>query len=326
MFLNFEQVVEAATGADLVVEKDSGFRFNRIHANLDFLYRKPLPKAVRKNCPSCVRLRFKSNTDFIKINLKYYQFARAFFKCTIFVDGEFLQAFGADNECPEWSGEIFTNKNGAEHSFDIWLPHCVDCEVGSLELSDGSSFVEADSFEKKWLAYGDSITQGMSAFLPSDTWVGISARKLNVEIRNLGIGGAVARQELSEHLPDYRYDFASIAYGVNDFNQGVDLDAYEDNMYCLVEELIKFCPDKPIFVLSPIHWVGRDTPNGNGATLDDFRQKAECVAGKFDVCRFIDGKALVPDDADYYADNIHPNDKGMKSFAENFVAQVKDFI
>jgi len=68
----------------------------------------------------------------------------------------------------------------------------------------------------RWLAYGDSMTQGWIASSPSQAWTAITARKVGLDLVNLGYAGA-ARGEIvsAEHLAELPAEVVTIAMGAN---------------------------------------------------------------------------------------------------------------
>ena len=195
-----------------------------------------------------------------------------------------------------------------------------------MELSPGCRLTEAPALSCRWLVYGDSITQGMTVALPTNTWVALAARALDADLLSLGRGGGKAVKELAENVPDWDCDFISIAYGTNDFNQARPLSDFESNTCALVRALAQRHPGRPVLLISVIPWAGRTEPNSDGVTMQQYRDATEGVADGFENVVLLPGPELVADDPGMFCDNVHPNERGMRIYADNFVKRVRPHI
>jgi lysophospholipase L1-like esterase len=164
--------------------------------------------------------------------------------------------------------------------------------------------------------YGDSITQGMVSRLPVTSAFGIAALATHAEIFNLGIGGAKLIPELATTIPQGHFDLVSIAYGSNDFNQGISAQQYQDNARDLVGALLEKLPQAPILLISTLTWASRTEPNSAGVQIEAFREALEPVVALSPRVRLVDGTALVPDDESMFVDKIHPNDQGFAIYGK----------
>ncbi|NLB54944.1 MAG: hypothetical protein GX811_04125 [Lentisphaerae bacterium] len=325
MYLTYEQIKSFTSAAIRIEQKDNRIVFHRIPPILAQRYAAHEHWNVRMNCPSGVRINFLSDTRFIKISLNYRQFARHLFQGNLIVDNNSSYNFGPDAYTPAWSGEIFQQQNREFHQFEIWLPHLAENELVYLEVEDGSELKSVSIPELNWLVYGDSITQGMNATVPINGHISLCARELNADFLNLGIGGEIFADELSEDIPDYNWDFATIAYGVNDWAKNILPALMAEKAVRLLKTLKQKRPDNQIFLISPLSTVGRDPENDRGLTLDDYREALKTSALETETM-FIDGTTLVPAEAEFFADGLHPNDAGFKVYAENLLIVIKQHI
>lgn len=327
MRLGLDEIKEVAAGILGISETADGFiHFERLPKGM--LINKDIPGVMtRVLCPAGVRLRFDSDTTSLRVAMRYFSSARPIFKCALVVDGDVLGMFGPDELCVRWEGELFHAVKGfSERGFEIWMPHLCHAEIEFVEIDDGAVIKPAMPPSCKWLAYGDSITQGMTVANPANTWVGIVARELRADVLNLGVGGAKAESWLADSIPDWSYDFVSIAFGVNDFIQCVSLKDYEMNLRCLVEALMRRHPQKPVFLISATPWVGRCEPNENGDSLCVYRELAEKVADETEGVIKISGSCLIADRPDLFVDSVHPNGAGMEMYGRNFCACAKKIL
>lgn len=90
-----------------------------------------------------------------------------------------------------------------------------------------------------FLALGDSYTICTGASAPVARWPSIVGRRLaealgeEIQVTNLGVNGYTTVDLIRDELPhvgDRAWDFVTVLIGVNDFVQGVSIDAYRDRL------------------------------------------------------------------------------------------------
>jgi len=321
--------IDLATKEDLVrgaleVRREGdGFVLDRMNEGLRRFYSDSESRITRARCPACVRIAFRSDTPWIRVALRYGGQARPFFRSDFFCDGERVASFGPDAAAERWEGEIFRADDTGVRDFVIWLPHCAAISGVSVTVADGASMAPVESPRTKWLALGDSITQGMTATSPSRTYVAIAAGQLGVDPHNVGVGGGTMEPEVAEAARPIACDLATVAFGVNDFNKDGPLASFRDKTRRFLENLLAGRPRLPVGVITPLPWAGRTEPNGNGDSLEDFRRALAEVAADFASAHVIDGKELVADSTDYFVDGVHPNDRGMESIGRNLAERLR---
>lgn len=323
MKFSIKQIDEFSAGTDRVEMKDGAIHFHRIPENLAPHYMTPEGRQIRMNCPSGVNIRFVSNTRFLKINLKYGRQARPFFKGEVRTDNTTVNAFGPDAAVEEWAGEIFRQESAERKVFEIWLPHLVENNLVALEAEDGALLEPAPQQRLRWLVYGDSITQGMTATLPTLPYTARCAIELDALTLNLGIGGEIFDKELPLHIPDFECDIISIAYGVNDWNRGLTPDEVGENAEQLVAALARRYADKPVLLITPVPALMQSDTNKIGLTLDEYRLAlADAVKGVKQAI-VVEGDKILPADNAFFVDGVHPNDKGFELYARNLSKELQ---
>ena len=147
----------------------------------------------------------------------------------------------------------------------------------------------------KWLALGDSITQGFYSYNngSSDTfgrtlncWAAIAANKANLRLVNYGVGGSgyvengtvLDMKNAKDHVTgvDFSgFDCVTLAWGVNDWkgNQNVgSVDSVSGdgticgNMKYVIETILASNPLIKIFVVTPLNCAGYSKNYGTKAT------------------------------------------------------------
>jgi lysophospholipase L1-like esterase len=314
MQLTHTQLHAYAVGLSSSSTLDGAWHPLRIPDSMVPLYEKTPAFKTRMHCPSCVRIRFTSNTRSLKLTLQFSTRAREIFKSALIVDGQPALSFGPESFAPTWASEIFHQTTPASHIFDLWLPHMAQADILALSIDDDATLSPAPPLTLRWLAYGDSITQGMTAPIPTQTAIARTALALNANVLNLGIGGAQLDEELHQTIPHESYDIVSIAYGTNDFLH-IPLQTFSSRARLLVSALTQAQPKRPIILITPLTWVGQNTVNKFGTTLQDLRNSLAPIATEFPNVTLLHGDQAIPHDDQYFVDKVHPNAAGFQLYA-----------
>lgn len=324
-----DAVKQVVRGCDHVLEEDGALVFRRLPAELGAHYAGPAGQ-VRVECPAGVRLEFVSQTRVIRLGLRYGKEARRLYQGAIRVDGGEAVSFGPESRTEpwmgNWSGTVFQAEEPRPRRFQIWLPHLVRADLTHLEIEADCPLEPLPVRRPRWLAYGDSITQGMTARWPTDTYVGRCAAQLEADVLNLGVGGGTMAGFLAEHPIAWGCDLITIAYGINDWSHAVTLEEIAGNTRALLSQLTRGHPGVPVLLLTPIPLMGRSEINSAGRSVQEFRAAITKAGSEFPTCRVVDGLTLVPADASLYVDGTHPNDQGMEAYAEALVREIRALI
>ncbi len=325
MKISLEDLKEFAVGCFDSTLENGGWHALRLPAPLADYYRQAEGSRIRLECPSSVRLRFVTNATQVSLGMKFGDAARPLFQGEVLVNGEKTTSFGPQDAQENWHGVIFEQDQPLLRTLDIWLPHLCRTDITALEVNDGATIEAAPSLPLRWLAYGDSITQGMTATLPTRTHIGRLALALEAEVFNLGIGGAKLDEVLGQNVPEGEFDLISIAYGTNDFNQNIALETYMGNARLLLTNL-RQKTTAPIVLLTTLTWAGRTEANAAGLFLDDYRTALTTLATDFDGVHVVDGTSLIPDSTEYFVDNVHPNNAGFELYANNLLTHLQQAL
>lgn len=203
----------------------------------------------------------------------------------------------------------------------IHLPEGMNPRILALE-GEGGSIVPPPA-ETRWVAYGDSITEGWVATDPGRCWPAVAGRLLGWNAINLGYAGA-ARGEVqsAEQIAGADgVDVISLAYGTNCWTR-VPLRAEQMalSIDVFIDVVRQGYPDVPIAVLSPVIRPDAEAQaNRLGASLADLRAAVETVTNER-ISQGDEHLVLVPGadilTADLLPDGIHPGDRGHALIAE----------
>ena len=192
----------------------------------------------------------------------------------------------------------------------IWLDPLALTEAAGLELSPGAYVKPVPGRMGLYLAFGDSITQGMQAAdAPARPYPMQIARVLDTELLNLGVCGGTFQPGLMRDV-GLRPSLISVAYGVNDRNL-VDTRAhFEENVTGFFDGLTALYPGVPTVVVLPLLCT-QDGDTSRFATLQEIRCIIREAAQAHPGLRVLPGQDFMPLDPYFFRDGIHPTDAGF---------------
>lgn len=224
---------------------------------------------------------------------------------------------------------------------EIWLPHDRSVELLRLEADGAIEQVTDERFA--WIHYGSSISHGITAGVPAETWPNQAAIRKGWNLRNLGLGGnAVLDPFVARMIGRRRADLITLKVGINIVN--TDLmrrRVFIPALHGFLDTIRDAHPTTPIVLITaiacPIH---ENTPGptisheGQSAaahreveldlgalTLADTRAAIEFVAHSRDDenLHLIDGRELFgPADVGMLNDGLHPTADGLMLIADRF--------
>ena len=202
----------------------------------------------------------------------------------------------------------------------VHLPERMMPTVLEVRAAAGGA-IEPGPALPRWIAYGDSITEGWTVSSPGRSWSMVAARRHGLDVTNMGYSGS-ARGEIpsAEEIAALPADVITLAHGTNcwtriPFSTGM----FREGLIAFLDIVRQGHPDTPIVAVSPITRPDAEaTPNRLGATLVDLRAVFEEVVGDRIAAgdtrlSLVEGFPLVtPDQLD---DGIHPGDAGHAAMA-----------
>ncbi len=206
-----------------------------------------------------------------------------------------------------------------ERPATIYVPEGMLPVIRSLTAVHGE--IAPAPAEPRWLAYGDSTTQGWIASGPAQAWAAIAARKAGLDLVNMGYAQS-GRGDIAsaEHLAALEADVITISYGASCWSRVPHTSAMvEVGLDAFLDVVRQGHPETPIVVMSPVAWPEADhAPNRLGATLDEIRRSIESVT-RWRIREGDVNLALLPGrdviDEWYLTDGIYPGDEGHKRIA-----------
>ena len=323
MRLSTEVLRSLASGAARVEERAEGVVFHRFLEPERECYRTNAGFYAKTYSGSGIALDFVTDARSLSFEATLTPASSrnwGFFDLT--VDGALVAHLGsADMKAsPEVRFEYALD--GKRHCYTLRLPQLACAALRGVELA-GATFVEARPRRRRFLVYGDSITQGYDAKYPSLTCDAQLAAEFDAEIRNKAIGGDTFRPELlASAQPGWTPDLVIVAYGTNDWGHCPE-SVFRRRSAEFYEALARIYPGVPVAALQPIWRADGDRRTDAGSFADAARFVAEAAKRNPDAV-VIPGLPLVPPIPEFYADaRLHPNDLGFTFYAKNLIRELR---
>ncbi len=177
------------------------------------------------------------------------------------------------------------------------------------------------------LAYGSSITHGNSGVHASGGYAMRTARKLGVDLINLGFGGgAHCEPEIAEYIAARTdWDFATLELGIN-MVSWLETAEFSKRVEGFIRTIAEAHPDKWIFCIDMFPFYMDFDPGSerNHAYRAVVRETvAACALPKL---VHLDGRHLLHDITGLAADVLHPSPFGMEEIATNLATYIQRTI
>ena len=187
--------------------------------------------------------------------------------------------------------------------------------------------------DKKYLAYGTSITHGAASTGIHLAYVSQTARRLGVDLCNLGVGGsAFCEPELANLIAEREdWDFATLSLSVNMVG-GFSVEEFRDRVSYMINKVGG--SSRPVFCITIFpHFRDLNTKKVNNNVelakrTVSFRKvlKEEVDKSEKDNLYLINGSDLLKEFGGLSIDLIHPADNGMIQMGENLASKVTEII
>lgn len=219
--------------------------------------------------------------------------------------------------------------DGAFHDYELILPYGDAVELLGVGVEAGSKWrAPAARPDVRWVAFGDSVTQGFTATDIRETYAFRVAERRDWELVNQGIGGRACLARDGVVLSELDADLFTVAIGVNNWQAGTEPDEFARNLAGLLKNLRAGHPRTPVVVITPLWVPPAWQPKNARFPLEAYREAAAAVvssrrnAGDEHV-HCIDGTTLIdPDPALFDKVAVHPNDAGFAMMAERLATQL----
>jgi lysophospholipase L1-like esterase len=297
------------------------------------LYGQIGPLANLRSSSGCgVWLRTDSPTVALRLGaLRHHQLVPQGVACEVeLADGSWvaynsldLREVGRDVRVPFATG---LERGGPVRTVALWLPLISTCTVVGVELAEGSQVEPATLPEPRWLAIGDSLTQGFSVQCPTQDWVHRLSQRWGMPAWNLGVGGIRIEPEVFEWaLSSRRWDLVTIGLGSNHSWSEDDVAVAADRAAELAELALYGGHQRVVWLLPPYKPCedGKGPQDFSGVPLNRetgnrvrrVREALQARLSQYTPALELVGD-LLPRDPRYYPDGLHPFAAGFARMAE----------
>lgn len=320
------EIVSATKGVSRADETADGLSLLRFPSKIAGHFSAHEAYSIRIASPAGVVLDFFSDATRVEITCTFPSAAaRPYAYCDVYADDVFAGYVGGANVEPGDLTGAVTFPDRRNRRIRIYLPHTRPVAIGRITLSDGAAFAPV-ARRPTWIAYGDSITQGMNARHPSLTYPALAARSLDLDIHNAAVGGARFDEGfLLDEIAPGPVAFVTVAYGTNDFSAGIG----PEKSRAFLLRLIATYPAIPVIALEPIWRTDDDpalrVPRRDNARLCDYRNRLREIVAEFPGVKYVPAGELMPAGVDLIRDGTHPDTDGHVVMGQNLAARLKKF-
>lgn len=330
MELSLQQIRLITHGAVRVDREDGTVRFHRFTKEQEELYRdKSYPSFYNRTFATAgVTLEFDTDSESLSLSLEVaVSCGYRWFTHSIFVDDQRIgevAGFIPQDDTPAKAEGMFSLGSGMKR-VRIVFPWNEASRLRSLKLDDDAIVLPVQK-RRTALIFGDSITQGYTAWLPENSYASRITRWLDADGINKGIGGAGYWPELAQIKDCFAPELVLIAYGANDWRAKTEAEfASEAEEFCLC--IRNSYPDAKIIVLTPIWMKTREVHQKDRWPFENLVSCLKALEGKIDGLTVIDGTDLVPWDLACFAEDLaHPNDIGFACYAQALQMRLAEIL
>lgn len=216
-------------------------------------------------------------------------------------------------------------KKNSVSEFALYLPLYTTVKWMKIGIDKNASLDGLPLTEKlPVVVYGTSITQGACAGRPGTTWTSRLSRKIDRPVLNLGFSGnGRLEEEVIRYISELQARVIILDCLAN-FTSGQGLNAEEAKKRLIqsVKEIRKFNPVTPIILTDHAgypHGEFLSSAKEMFSTLNRANSEAYELLKKEGVGNlYILEKKDLNLDMDDFVDGVHPNDSGMKKYAEAY--------
>lgn len=325
MILSDEQIRGITLGA-LDVRRENGLiRFIRMTDGMTAAFTAE-NKAFYDKCFASAGVRLDLDTDSERFDFAVADVkpgsSRKWMSFDLYVDGTLYAHFYEPDytASPRYEYRCLLPAGGKR--VQLFFPFGVNPGLEYVELSDGCALT-AHVPPLTAVCYGDSITQGYDTRFPSMSYVNVAARLLDCDVHNAGVGGARFNADSAEIPTGKKADFATVAFGTNDWTVLKSREEYAQNCDAFLKKLKTLWGETPVFVILPIWRGDADEPRPSG-TFSEVRALIRETAEKYGFF-VLDDLDLVPHLEEFYMpDIVHPNDAGFYSYGVRLANFIKE--
>lgn len=269
----------------------------------------------RSASPSSVALRFKTAATKLSLEYRILGKARDWAVFDVVSDGKLFSSVTLEAD----EGRVELSLSGdPEHEVNVYLPHLAVTNIKNI-TADAPLYPVPDR-KMRWLALGDSITQGMVARHPLSAYPSLMSEALGCEVINAGVGGIEFNAEELDYV-GFEPDLITVALGTNDWN-GISTGDMTARVTAYFDKLLSLYKCEKIYAITPI-WRSDEGTTKSGVSFAEHRGTIADAVSRYPRVRLVDGYTLVPHDRELFGDpierQVHPNEQGFAHYSKNLL-------
>ena len=266
--------------------------------------------------------------------LRHHQLVPVGVACEVAAEDGTWQAFSSA-DLRELEGRVVVRfATGIEHgaalrTVALWLPLISTCAVVGVALPAGARVEAEPPPEPRWLAIGDSLTQGFNVQCPTQNWVHRVMRARGLPAWNLGVGGLKIEPEAVRWaLAARRWQLVTIALGSNHAWREADADEAAARAATLAELALAGGHGRVLWLLPPYKpcedgkgpgdFAGVPLDRSAGIRAGRVREALRATLAGYPGVEVVDDLGVR--DHRYYPDGLHPFAIGFARYAERVLA------
>lgn len=240
--------------------------------------------------------------------------------------------FNAEDVKPNIQINLDSLPSNKEVVYEVVLPSYANFSLTKLELDEKNKLINYKPVKKRvYIGFGDSITHGRgqdgASYL---TYPYKLAQKLNMDLYNLGIGGAKVSVPVAQMVQDLpKADVITILIGYNDLTGASrSAEQYEKDYREFLSTIRKNQPEAKIFCIGLLYTKKPENEKTH-FTPDDFRNVIRKIATEYQITDknlyFIAGDKITSSDnlqPGIKTDAVHLTVRGASLFADALYKQM----
>ena len=270
-----------------------------------------------------VTVEFETNARWVELSL-WLRFLRPGrqLSFSLYVDGKHSSTRTFSSSCEERMIKLHFPLPDRQCQAQIYLDPLAILELTDITFSADAAVKPLPRRKGLYMAFGDSITQGMQAAdSPGRPYPMQIARALHMELLNLGICGGSYQPNIVRDV-GLCPSLITVAYGVNDRSLVKTRTQFEMNVSGFFENLTALYPGIPTFVVLPMMSI-RDEDTDHFITIQEIRLIIRDIVRKYPELHVLPGQSFMPLDSYYFRDGLHPTDAGFDRITDCLLEAIK---
>jgi len=184
--------------------------------------------------------------------------------------------------------------------------------------------------DRRYLAYGTSITEGEAPLGEHLNYVSQTARRLDADLINLGsCGTAYCDSAMADHIAERDdWDIATLSISVN-MVRTFPPETFRERAEAMIDRVASAHPDKPVVAIT-IFRNARDVCQSEDPEemCERFREELREVVAEtpHENVSLLEGPELLPTIEGLTTDLVHPGDNAMSTIGENLAAELRPLL